>query len=152
LKVYSYRWIVLLAYMAVVAINQLLWITFASITSSAVTFYRVSDLSIGLLSMSFMMVFIVVSIPASWAIDTYGIRVAVGIGAALTGIFGLLRGLVAPSYTWVLVAQIGIAVGQPFILNATTKVAARWFPIEERPPRRAWARWPCTWASQSGWC
>jgi len=131
-KVYGYRWIVLLAYMAVVAINQLLWITFASITSSAATFYRVSDLSIGLLSMSFMIVYIVVSIPASWAIDTYGIRVAVGIGAALTGVFGLLRGLLAPNYTWVLLAQIGIAVGQPFILNATTKVAARWFPIEER--------------------
>jgi cyanate permease len=57
--------------------------------------------------------------------------VGVGIGAALTGIFGLMRGL-APSYTWVLVAQIGIAVGQPFLLNAVTTVAARWFPVRER--------------------
>jgi cyanate permease len=31
-----------------------------------------------------------------------------------------------------LTAQIGIAVGQPFILNAITKLAARWFPMEER--------------------
>jgi sugar phosphate permease len=118
--------------MFVVAINQLLWITFAPITSSAATYYGVSDLSIGLLSMSFMIVYIVISIPASWAIDTYGIRVAVGIGAALTGIFGLMRGLVAPDYTLVLIAQIGIAIGQPFILNAVTTVAARWFPIQER--------------------
>lgn len=131
-KVYSYRWIVLLAFMFVVAINQLLWITFAPITSSAATYYGVSDLSIGLLSMSFMIVYIVISIPASWAIDTYGIRVAVGIGAALTGIFGLLRGLAAPNYDLVLISQIGIAIGQPFILNAVTKVAARWFPIQER--------------------
>ena len=131
-KVYGYRWIVLLAYMAVVAVNQLLWITFASITGSAARYYAVSDLQIGLLSMSFMIVYIVVSLPASWAIDTYGIRVAVGIGAALTGVFGLLRGVWAANYTWVLIAQIGIAVGQPFILNAATKVAARWFPIEER--------------------
>jgi len=131
-KVYGYRWIVLLAFMLVVAINQLLWITFAPITSSAAGYYGVSDLSIGLLSMSFMIVYIVVSIPASWAIDTYGIRVAVGIGAALTGIFGLARGLVAPNYTLVLISQIGIAIGQPFILNAVTKVAARWFPIQER--------------------
>jgi cyanate permease len=29
-------------------------------------------------------------------------------------------------------AQIGIAIGQPFILNAITKLAARWFPMEER--------------------
>lgn len=131
-KVYGYRWIVLLAFMLVVAINQLLWITFAPITSSAAGYYGVSDLSIGLLSMSFMIVYIVVSIPASWAIDTYGIRVAVGIGAALTGIFGLARGLAAPNYTLVLLSQIGIAIGQPFILNAVTKVAARWFPIQER--------------------
>ena len=131
-KVYGYRWIVLLAFMFVVAINQLLWITFAPITSSAATYYGVSDLSIGLLSMSFMIVYIVISIPASWVIDTYGIRVAVGIGAALTGIFGLLRGLVAPNYDLVLISQIGIAIGQPFILNAVTKVAARWFPIQER--------------------
>jgi len=131
-KVYGYRWIVLLAFMFIVAINQLLWITFASITGDAAKFYHVSDLSIGLLSMSFMIVYVVVSIPASWAIDTYGLRVAVGIGAALTGIFGLMRGLVAANYTLVLVAQIGIAIGQPFILNAVTTVAARWFPLRER--------------------
>jgi len=131
-KVYGYRWVVLLAFMFAVAINQLLWITFASITGSAAKYYAVSDLSIGLLSMSFMIVYIIVSIPASWVIDTYGIRVAVGIGAVLTGIFGLLRGLVATDYTWVLIAQLGIAIGQPFILNAVTTVAVRWFPIEER--------------------
>jgi cyanate permease len=131
-KVYSYRWIVLLAFMAIVVVNQSLWITFASITGTAAAYYGVSHLAIGLLSMSFMIVYILVSIPASWAIDTYGIRVAVGIGAVLTGVFGLLRGLLAPNYTLVLMAQIGIAVGQPFILNAITKVAARWFPIQER--------------------
>jgi len=31
-----------------------------------------------------------------------------------------------------LIAQIGVAIGQPFILNAITKLAARWFPMEER--------------------
>ena len=131
-KIYGYRWVVLLAFMFVVAINQLMWITFAPITGSAATYYGVSDLSIGILSMSFMIVYIVVSIPASWAIDTFGIRIAVGIGAGLTGIFGLLRGLLAHDYTLVLIAQIGIAIGQPFILNAITSVAARWFPVQER--------------------
>jgi len=131
-KVYGNRWVVLIAFMFVVAINQLLWITFAPITGNASTYYGVSDLSIGLLSMSFMIVYIVISIPASWVIDTYGIRVAVGIGAVLTGFFGLLRGILAPNYTYVLLAQIGIAIGQPFILNAITTVAARWFPIRER--------------------
>lgn len=131
-KIYGYRWVVLLAFMLVVGINQLAWITFAPITSAAAAYYSVPDLSIGLLSMCFMVVYLFVSFPASWCIDTYGIRVAVGMGAALTGIFGLLRGLAASSFTWVFIAQIGIAVGQPFILNAVTTVAARWFPIRER--------------------
>jgi cyanate permease len=131
-KVYGYRWVILLVFMAIVALNQLLWITFAAITTDAMGFYGVSDLSIGLLSLIFMVVYIFVSFPASWIIDTYGIRVGVGIGAILTGFFGLLRGLVADNYTWVLIAQIGLAVGQPFLLNAITTIAARWFPAGER--------------------
>ena len=131
-KIYGYRWIILLAFMAVIAVNQLMWITFASITGRAASYYGVSDLSIGLLSMSFMIVYVFVSIPASYMIDTVGFRVAVGIGAALTGIFGLTRGMLAANYSLVLISQIGIAVGQPFILNAVTKVAARWFPLQER--------------------
>jgi cyanate permease len=131
-KTYGYRWAVLLAFMAITFASQLLWITFAPITGPAASYYGVSDLAIGLLSMSFMVVYIIVSIPASWVIDTYGFRVGVGIGAVLTGGFGLMRGLLAANYTAVLIAQIGVAVGQPFILNAITKVAARWFPIHER--------------------
>ncbi|MCL4540634.1 MAG: MFS transporter [Bacteroidetes bacterium] len=131
-KIYNYRWVILVVFMLVAALNQLIWITFAPVTDAAAAYYHVSQLDIGLLSMSFMIAFLVFSIPASWVIDTYGFRVAVGIGAALTGIFGLMRGIVATNFTLVMIAQIGTAVGQPFILNALTKVAARWFPIEER--------------------
>jgi len=128
----GYRWIMLVVFMLAIGVNQLLWISFAPITGDAAAFYGVSDLAIGLLSLVFMVVFIVVSIPASWVIDTYGIRVGVGIGAVLTGAFGLLRGALAADYTWVLIAQIGIAVGQPFVLNAIAKIAGRWFPLKER--------------------
>lgn len=131
-KIYGYRWVVLVVFMGVIAVNQLAWITFAPITIVAVKYYGVTDLSIGLLSMSFMIVYIIFSIPASWTIDTYGFKVAVGIGAVLTGLFGLARGLILDNYTLVLISQIGIAIGQPFILNAITKVAARWYPIQER--------------------
>jgi MFS family permease len=131
-KVYGYRWVVLLVFMGVIAVNQLLWITFAAVTTQSVQFYGVSDLAIGLLSLSFMAVYILVSFPASWVVDTYGVRAGVGIGAALTGVFGLVRGLGGSHYGWVLAAQIGIAIGQPFVLNAVTTIAARWFPMKER--------------------
>lgn len=131
-KVYGTRWIMLIIYMLMSAVNQLLWITFAPITGDATKYYGVSDLQIGILSMCFMIVYIVVSIPASWIIDKYGIRTGVGIGAVFTGVFGLLRGFAGTDYNLLLLAQIGIAIGQPFILNAITKLAARWFPLEER--------------------
>lgn len=131
-QVYPYRWVVLALFMAVIVVNQLMWITFAPITGMAMEYYHVSDLSIGLLSMIFMIVYIFVSIPASWIIDTFGLRISVGIGAVLTGVFGLLRGLEGDNFTWVFIAQLGIAIGQPFLLNAMTTVAARWFPIHER--------------------
>jgi MFS family permease len=131
-KVYGYRWVVLGLFFIINLIMQANWITFAPITGDAATFYGVSILQIGLLSMIFMIVYLVVSIPASYIIDTYGIRIGIGIGAALTGVFGLLRGLGGGSYVLVFVAQTGLAVAQPFILNAVTALAARWFPLGER--------------------
>ena len=129
---YPYRWVVLFAFMLVMGVQQLLWITFAPITTSAMAYYGQSEMTIGLLSLVFMAVYLVVSFPASWLIDTYGFRVAVGVGAVLTGVFGVLRGVFATDFTWVMVCQIGIAVGQPFIINAVAKVAVRWFPLRER--------------------
>ncbi len=129
---YPYRWIVLFAFMLVMGIQQLLWITFASITSSAVAFYHVSDMGIGMLSLIFMVVYIIVSFPASWVIDTFGFRISVGLGALFTCVFGMLRGVLASDYAWVMVCQVGIAIGQPFIINAVSKVAVKWFPLKER--------------------
>ncbi|MDD5711534.1 MAG: MFS transporter, partial [Smithellaceae bacterium] len=131
-KVYGYRWVVLSVFVLVVIMTQIMWIAFAPITGSAAKFYGVSDTAIGFLAMSFMVFYIPVSIPASWAIDTWGLRVGVGIGAVLTGVFGLTRGLFGDSYNWVLFSQIMTAIGQPFVLNAMTTVAARWFPITQR--------------------
>ena len=131
-KVYGYRWVMLALFMVMVAANQVLWITFAPITVDASSFFRVSDLMIGILSMSFMIVYMVVSIPASWIIDTYGIKIGAGIGALLTGTFGLMRGWAGADFNMVLMAQIGIAIGQPFLLNSITKLSALWFPMEER--------------------
>ncbi len=131
-KVYGYRWIVLAAFVAIGCMTQVLWITFAPITSAAAQFYHTSDLMIGLLSMSFMAVYVIIVLPSAWAIDTWGFRKAVGLGAVLTAVFGLTRGLFASNFTIVFASQIGIAAGQPFVIGAITKIAARWFPVKER--------------------
>lgn len=131
-KVYGYRWIVLVIFALINALMQIHWVTFAPITGEAAAFYHVTPLQIGFLSMSFMIVYLFVCIPASYVIDTYGIRVGIGIGAVLTGLFGLFKGLYASSYTVICISQFALAVAQPFILNAITKVGANWFPMNER--------------------
>jgi MFS family permease len=131
-KLYFYRWVVLAVFVFVNLTIQILWISYAPITGPAAEYYGVDDIQIGLLAMSFMIAFIPLSIPVSWVIDTYGFRLAVGIGVVLMGVFGLLRGLAGQNYTLVLWCTIGIAVAQPFLLNAWTTVPAKWFALEER--------------------
>ncbi len=131
-KVYGYRWVVLLSFVLIALMTQVLWITFAPVTSAAAKFYGTSDLQIGLLSMIFMIVYIVMVLPSAWAIDTWGFKAAVGIGAVLSAVFALTRGIFASNFTVVFLSQIGIAAGQPFVIGSITKIAARWFPVEER--------------------
>ncbi len=131
-KLYSYRWVVLGVFMFINLTIQILWISYAPITGPAARFYRVTDLRIGLLAMTFMIAYLPLSIPVAWAIDTYGFRKAVSTGAVIMGIFGVARGLAGANYALVLLSTIGLAISQPFLLNAWTKVPAQWFPSGER--------------------
>src|SRR5215208_4488801 len=108
-RVYSYRWVILGVFMLINLTIQTLWICFAPITGTAAKFYGVSDLQIGFLAMLFMVVYVPLSIPISWMIDSLGYRKAVGIGAVMLGVFGLLRGVFAENYTWVFIGTFGIA-------------------------------------------
>jgi MFS family permease len=131
-RLYGYRWVVLAVFMFVNLTIQILWISYAPITGPAADYYGVSDLQIGLLAMSFMFVFIPLSLPVSWVIDTRGFRKAVGIGVILMALFGITRGLAGDNYTLVLLSTLGIAIAQPFLLNAWTTVPAKWFSIDGR--------------------
>lgn len=126
------RWVMLSVYCALTAVMQMQWLTFAPIARQARDLYRVSPLSIDLLSLVFMAVFLLGSIPASWVIDARGVKFAVRVGAGLTALFGVMKGVFAESYAMVLAAQIGLALGQPFLLNASTKFASEWFSLSQR--------------------
>ncbi|MGZ4494317.1 MAG: MFS transporter [Nocardioides sp.] len=130
--VYGYRWVVLAAFMAVNLTIQTLWISYAPITSLAGHYYGVSEVAIGVLAMTFMLAYLPLSLPASYLIDRRGLRVAAGLGALLAGVSGVARGLAGQSYPLVLLATVGAAVAQPFLLNAWTTVSGHWFPRSQR--------------------
>jgi len=62
-RVYGYRWVVLGVFMLINAAIQILWICFAPITGPAAEYYGVSEMAIGFLAMSFMFVYIPISMP-----------------------------------------------------------------------------------------
>jgi len=128
----SYRWVVLGVFCLVNLAIQLLWIAYAPISELSAQWYGVSELAVGYLAMSFMAAFLFISVPASWAIDARGFRWGVGLGAVLMAVCGPLRGLAGHSYPLAMAATVGLAVAQPFFLNAWTKLPALWFPPGER--------------------
>ena len=77
--------------------------------------------------MCFMFVYVFVNFPSNWVLDVKGIKNGVVIGAVLTSLGAAVRCLVATDFSYVIIGQILCAIGQPFILNAPTKIAIRWF-------------------------
>jgi FLVCR family MFS transporter 7 len=124
--------VVLAVYFALTVVIEIQWLTFAPIAREARIAYGVSAFWIDFLSIVYMGLTMLLCLPASYFIDRVGIRVGIGLGAVLTGVFGLAKGLFSESYAMVLAAQILLGLAQPFIINAVTAVAANWFPEEER--------------------
>ena len=130
-RVRAARWPLLFAFAALVASTQVLWLSFAPVTTRAADALGVSDGAIGDLAVVNPVVYVLLAIPAGrWADRRFGL--ALSTGAGLTAAGALLRAVNPESYGWVLAGQIVLSVGQPLVLNATTKVAARWFPATER--------------------
>ncbi|HOO72807.1 MAG TPA: MFS transporter [Spirochaetota bacterium] len=129
---YPYRWVVLAVFFLITVVIEIQWLAFAPVAREAREFYGVSAFQVDLLSILFMAVFLVMCVPASYVIDKKGIRIGIGLGAAMTGVFSVLKGVFAHDFTMILACQFFLALAQPFILNATTKVAVRWFPVNER--------------------
>lgn len=136
-RIYSYRWIVLVALMAVIMASEMQWLVLAPISRAAGAFYASqipAESLIGpdLLTLIHLLVFIFISIPASLAIDKIGLKWTLRSSAILLALFSLLKGFGAHHFWTVVIAQIGLSIAHVLILNNVTLVTARWFPLRER--------------------
>lgn len=132
-----YRFVILGVFMLITVAIQIQWLTHASVARPAEIYYAgqfdpASFFNIDFLAMIYMLVFLVMSFPASYIIDSFGVKAGLYTGSILLGFFSILKALFAQNFMMVAIAQTGLAVAQPFILNAVTAVTARWFPLEER--------------------
>jgi len=132
-----YRYLLLAVFMLATIAIEIQWLTHAAVARPAEAFYAGqfnsdSFFNIDFLAMLYMLVFLVMSFPASYIIDKYGIKTGIGMGAALLGLFSLIKAIFATNYLGVVLAQTGLAIAQPFLLNAVTAFSARWFALKER--------------------
>lgn len=124
------RWLVLVLFMAVAGLSQALWLNFAPLLTTVQSKFGVSEGTASLLLLVFPLVYVLLSVPAGALTDRKGYRFAVSFGAVLMAGFSVLR--IDEHHFWVLLlAQTGIAIGQPFAVNGISKLVADWFPPEQ---------------------
>lgn len=125
------RWPLLAAFALLVTATQVLWLSYAPITPQAAAALGVSEGAVGDLAVINPLLYVVLAIPAGrWLDRRFGRALAAG--ALLTAVGAALRLVDPGSYGWALAGQLLFSAGQPLVLNASTKVAARYFPPGER--------------------
>ncbi len=124
------RWHVIAAYGLVCAATQVLWLSYAAITTSTAKHYGVSVGAVGWLAEIFPLLYVALAIPAGMLLDRW-FRPSLAGGGALVAAGGLVR-LGGQSFAWALAGQTLVAVAQPVVLSAVSKLAGEYLPAHER--------------------
>lgn len=119
--------------------NAMAWLSFGPVAYKASEFYNVSLDTINWLSVVYMVTGIPCGVVATWLLDSIGLRMSVILGAWLNFVGCSLRVVsaidsiaVGSRVPVLFVGQTIAALAQPFILFAPTKLAALWFPDNQR--------------------
>jgi predicted MFS family arabinose efflux permease len=123
-------WAPVIWYALVAAAIQMLWLTFAAITTDSAHHYGVSVTAIGWLSEIFPLLYVVLAIPAGALLDGR-FRPALGCAAGLMALGAFVRAG-GDSFAWALTGQVAIGVAQPVILSAVGKLAGEYLPERDR--------------------
>lgn len=135
MKVYGYRWAVLLAFGLVFMMSQLTWLAFSLIRDEITPVFGASISSssdIILLTASQPLVFIILSIPIGMLADRKGLLRVAGIGSIIVTIFAILRVFLIDDFMSIFLCQVGLSVGAVLVQNCITYLSAHWFPRTER--------------------
>lgn len=107
--------------------NGMCWVTASPIAVPIGRAYGQSDAVVSIIPMCYMIIYVFINFPSNWVLDVKGIKKGIVVGAVFTAVGAGFRCLITTHFGFVILGQILCAIGQPFILNAPTKVAVRWF-------------------------
>lgn len=125
-----YRWIILVLFMLPAAMSQMLWLNFAPLLTLIQKKYGVDELTSNLLILVFPLIYVLVSVPAGYLTDKRGYRYSITLGSVIMAAFAAAR-IYDGSFYFLVACQVGIAIAQPFIINAISKLVADWFEPEQ---------------------
>ncbi|XP_021340463.1 major facilitator superfamily domain-containing protein 7-b-like, partial [Mizuhopecten yessoensis] len=138
-RTYKRRWFLLIVVSILNLSNAMVWITFSPIADLTTVYYNIDSFQVNILSLVFLIASIPFGLTASWILDTFGLRASLLTAAWLNGIGSLLRNFSTfdfvpgdSKFAVLLVGQILAACAQPFVMFAPTKLAAIWFPENQR--------------------
>ena len=123
-------WRVVAAYALVCAGTQVLWLTYAAITTATARRYGVSVSTVGWLAEIFPLLYVALAIPAGILLDRW-FRPALMTGGAMVAVGGLVR-LGGETFAWAMAGQVLVAVAQPIVLSAVSKLAGEYLPVAQR--------------------
>ncbi|KAG8454940.1 hypothetical protein GDO86_001238 [Hymenochirus boettgeri] len=139
-RTYRRRWFVLGVVSLLSCSNAMIWITFAPVADMTANFFICSLDVVNYLSLVYLIVSIPVGFGATWLIDTLGLKISIILSSYMNMIGGILRcasaaSIINSSFSgiyYVFAGQILCAAAQPLVLFLPAKLAAVWFPENQR--------------------
>ena len=128
------RWIILLVFSLNNLIAGDLFMGISSVSSIAAKYYNVSDILIEWTSNSFLVVYIFLALPGSYAIFKLGMQPTLVIASGLNAIATAFHyaGSGQDAFCLVLIGQIIGSIGYSVILQMPSLLSSIWFQKEER--------------------
>ena len=108
-------------------VNGMCWVVVTPISVPVGRAYSQPDAVVSIIPMCYMVIYVFVNFPSNWVLDVRGVKKGIVVGAVVTAIGAAFRCLVSTNFYFVIAGQILCGIAQPFILNAPTKIAVRWF-------------------------
>ncbi len=118
-------WSAVCSYGLLLMATQVLWLTYAPVTSQVHQVFGVSEGAVGDLAVVVPILYVLLGMQAGRWLDRHFTKtMVVGTGLVVAG--ALIRAVDAGSYAYALTGQIILSAGLPLFANAITKVPARY--------------------------